>query len=95
MQADQSFVRVTPHATSFVGGDAVELYRLKALRMAIRMHKTCGMIPTRGVTITKMLAQVTMLTKKPYTGKTKHDAAIADLNARIAAAEASMPVERG
>jgi TPP-dependent pyruvate/acetoin dehydrogenase alpha subunit len=77
---------------SFVGGDAVELFRITAMRSAIKMHRDCGMIPTRGMTITKMLAAVTAITGKPYKGKTKHDAAIADLDARIAAAKASMPV---
>lgn len=94
MQTDQS--RIIAHASggiSFVGRDAVEVFRLKAMRSAIRLHKSCGMIPTRGMTITKMLAAVTALTGKPYKGKAKHDLALADLDARIDAYDAAIPVE--
>ncbi len=79
-------------ATSFNGPDAVDLFRLITLRQGINMHKRFGMIPTRGVTITRMLEMVTAFSGKPYKGKTKHDAALADLDARIAALKASMPV---
>jgi hypothetical protein len=93
MQTNQDHIRVhSGGGMTFVGGDAVELYRLAAMRSAINLHKVSGMIPTRGMTITKMLANVTALTGKAYKGKAKHDLALADLDARIAAAKASMPV---
>lgn len=80
-------------ATSFNGSDAVDLYRLMVLRQSIHMHQRFGMIPTRGVTITRMLGMVTAFSGKPYKGKTKHDAALSDLDARIAALKASMPIQ--
>ena len=80
-------------AVTYEGVDAVKLYGLKALRRGIQLHRDCGMIPTRGVTITKMLASASAITGKTYKGKTKHDAAIADLTATIDAAMASMPIE--
>ena len=79
---------------SFVGPDAVDLFRLHHLRQGISMHQKFGMIPTRGVTITRMLQMVTDITGKPYKGKTKHDAALADLTARIDALMASLPIEK-
>lgn len=80
-------------AITYEGRDAVTLYGLIALRSAIRLHQKCGMIPTRGVTITRLLASASSFTGKPYKGKTKHDAAIADLTLTIDAAKAAMPVE--
>ncbi|UTC28480.1 hypothetical protein GURKE_04780 [Brevundimonas phage vB_BpoS-Gurke] len=80
-------------AVTFDGRDAVKLYGLVSLRAAIKLHRDTGMIPTRGVTITKMLASASTVTGKAYKGKTKHDAAIADLTATIDAAKAAMPVE--
>lgn len=95
MQANQDHIRVhRDGGMSFVGRDAVEVYRLKSLRSFINLHKRSGMIPTRGVTITAMLGEVTKLTGKPYKGKTKHDAALADLDQHIAALDATIPVER-
>lgn len=79
-------------AVCYSGPDAVDIFRLKTLRNGIDMHKKFGMIPTRGVTITKMLAMVTAFSGKTYKGKTKHDAAMADLDARINGLMASMPI---
>ena len=54
--------------TSYNGPDAVDLFRLKTLRSGISMHQKFGMIPTRGVTITKMLGMVTAITGKNTRG---------------------------
>lgn len=91
----QSYVQVSPNggAVSFVGPDAISLFRVKTLKRAVALHKSCGMIMTRGATITKVLAQVSLLTGKAYKGATKHDAALADLTAHIAALECAMPIE--
>jgi len=88
-----SYVEVSPSTgTAFVGSDAVSLFRVTTLRSGIRMHGKFGMIPTRGMTITKMLALATQITGKPYKGKAKHDAAIADLTAHIDALTCAMPI---
>jgi len=63
--AEESYVSQGKHGvTSFVGPDATELFRVITLRASIKMHRDCGMIPTRGVTITKMFAMC-----ERYTGK--------------------------
>jgi hypothetical protein len=79
-------------AAAYVGPDAVDLFRVKQIRTFIKLHQSCGMIPTRGVTITKLLAAATAITGKPYKGATKHAAAIADLTAHIDATLAGMPI---
>lgn len=79
-------------SVAFVGADAIGLFRAKALRSAIKLHKACGIIPTRGMTITRLLGEVTKLSGKPYKGKTKHDSAIQALDAHIAAMECALPI---
>lgn len=72
-------------------GDAIPLYQVITLRAAIKLHKACGMIPTRGMTITRMFQSAKNVTGKTYK-RGQHDAAIADLTLWIDAAKASMPV---
>lgn len=79
---------------SFNGPDAVDLFRLVTIKHSIKMHRDLGMIPTRGMTITRLLAIVSGYTGKAYKGKNKHNDAMADLEARIAALKASMPIEQ-
>lgn len=66
-------------AVSIVGPEALDLFRLTALRTAIRLYARTGMIPTRGVGITKLLRQVTNITQRRYTGANRFDCAIRDL----------------
>jgi hypothetical protein len=89
----ESYVEVGENgAVSFVGRDAVELMRLRVLQSSIKMHRDLGMIPTRGMGITQLLGIVSEYTGKAYKGKRKHDEALADLDQRIAAWEASLEV---
>lgn len=88
-----SAIIISSHSTTFAGPDAVALFRVKTIRSAIKLHKATGMMMTRGATITKMLGEVTKLTGKRYTGATKHDAAMADLDQHIAALTCAMPIE--
>jgi len=74
------------------GPDAMALMKAATLRGAIRMHKACGMIPTRGVGPKQMKALATEITRKPYKGKEWHAAAIADLDTWIATMKAALPV---
>jgi hypothetical protein len=91
MQTNDSSA-VTHHngGTTFTG-DAIHLYRAVTLKSAIKLHKACGMIPTRGMTITKMLGSAEQITGKKYK-RGQHDVAITDLTAWIEAAKASMPI---
>ena len=80
--------------TAYVGLDATRLYRVRTLKSFIDLHKKTGMIPTRGVTITKMFKMA-----KEYTGQTykrgEHDRAVNDLNVWIANMMAALPVVEG
>lgn len=90
-----SFLQVDDQGkvSSYVGPDAVELYRVKTLRSFILLWQRTKIIPTRGVTITKMLAQASAITKKPYKVKQTQVAAD-DLAKWIGAMLAAIPVEK-
>lgn len=53
---------------SYVGPDAVEFFRVKLLHSAINLWIDTGghILPTRGATISKMLAQAGAVTGKTY-----------------------------
>ena len=88
-----SYVTTSPlgQITSFVGPNATQLFRARVLKNALQLHAKCGIIPSRGITITKMLTLATTYTKKPYR-RGQSTQAIEDLNAYCAALEASLPV---
>lgn len=77
--------------TSYVGPDATHLFRAKMLRSAIKLHHKTGMIPIRGVTITKMFAIA-----KQYTGQNykrgEHERAISDLTVWIETMLSALPI---
>ena len=75
----------------FVGPDATDLFRVRVIRASILMHKQCGIIPTRGVTITRLFQIASGYTGKPYK-RGQHDQALADLDRHLAAFTASMPI---
>lgn len=82
--------------SALVGPDAVNLFRAIQLKGAIKLYRQTGMIPTRGVTITKMLEIATKdYTHKAYKGKNKCEAAEADLQEWVEAMKAAMPVVEG
>jgi hypothetical protein len=63
-----SFIKTSDAATSFVGPDAIKLYQAKSLEKMLRLYAKTGMIPTRGVTLTKMLTLAANIIgrDKPY-----------------------------
>jgi len=73
-------------------GDAIQLYAAAQLRGSITLYIKCGLIPTRGVTIRRMLD----ITKK-YTGKDyknsrgEQQRAVEDLTVWINTMKAAMP----
>lgn len=83
-----------PHGTTFSGPDAVDLYRAISLRAALTLWTKTKMIPTRGLTITKMLALCTSYTGKTYK-RTQVPQAIADLQVWIATMQSAIPVSSG
>lgn len=49
-----------------ITGDNVFIYRALATRKAIQLYQRAGIIPTRGMTITKLLAIATSITGNKY-----------------------------
>lgn len=56
----------TGGCASFVGKDAVNLYRAITLKSALSTYARSGMLMTRGVSATGMLVMATQYTGKPY-----------------------------
>jgi hypothetical protein len=67
------------------------LYQATALRVSLELYKKTGMIPTRGVTITKMMQLATTFSKKPYK-RGQIDVAIQDVKEWCEAMKAAMPI---
>ncbi len=81
-------------ATSFVGPDATKLAAAIILRSAIKLWAKSGIIPTRGVTISKMLSLASNYTGKTYrAGKAGAAKAQSDLTIWIDAMQAAIPVQ--
>lgn len=82
-------------AITFSGPDAVAYHRAVSLQFALKLYKDSGgrIIPTRGMTITKMLAIATQITQKPYK-RGQIDAAIADVKAWADTMRAALPEYR-
>lgn len=77
--------------TSYVGPDATRLFAAIALRSALKMYASCGVIPTRGVTISKMLTRASEITRKRYK-RGEALLAAADIDAWILAMRAALPI---
>jgi hypothetical protein len=91
---DDSHITITDNGgMSFVGADAVDLYRVMTLRSSIDLHRKCGLIPTRGVTITKMFKLAGQYTGQTYK-RGQHERAIADLTVWIETMKSALPIEK-
>lgn len=78
-------------ASSFVGPDAVSMYRAALIATSLKLWVKTGIIPTRGFGITKMLAEATRITGKKYTRKTATQAS-ADVTLFVQEMKAALPV---
>lgn len=90
----QSYIMRSPSGSvSYVGPQATELCVIFTLRSAISLYVKSGgkIIPTRGMTITKMLSRAAQLTGKPYK-RSQGQQAISDLSAKAAALVESLPI---
>lgn len=76
---------------SFVGPDAVNLYRAITLRSALSLFAKTGMVPTRGVTATSMLAMASEYTGKKYK-RGQHQQAANDMVTWIETMKAALPI---
>lgn len=95
MSNDESYIEHGKYGTTtIVGPDAQALYRALIIKSAIKLYKDTngGVIPTRGMTITRMLQAATKITSKQYKRGLKGcDAAIADLQTWCDAMKAALP----
>jgi hypothetical protein len=82
----------TGEARSFVGPDAVEVFRVATLASALGLLKV-GITPTRGLTMKKALAMVTPYTGQTYKGKKDIERARADLKVWLQAMKSALPTE--
>lgn len=87
-----SYVDIHEHGgATFVGPDAVNLFRAMALKAALNMYARCKMIPTPGVTATMLLEMA-----GEYSGKTyqrgEHMNAAVDVAIWIDTMKAAIPV---
>ena len=81
---------------SYVGPKGVNVFRLRVLAGAIRLYAKCGVIPTRGVTISKMMKQAEADTGKKFKRGAYIEAAEAlDLVMRQQAAEVAAEMKGG
>lgn len=79
-------------ATSYVGRDATELYRVNLLKISIRLWVKTGLKPTRGVGIRKMLAMAERYTGRKY--KTSEASqAIDDLHNWVTTMVSALPIK--
>lgn len=79
-------------ATSYVGSDATQLFRVNMLKSAIRLYVKTGIIPTRGMGIKKMLKAAEQYTGRKY--KTSEaNVAIEDLHHWVTCMVSALPIQ--
>lgn len=92
MTNDNSSITVTKGvATTYSGPDATNLFRCKMLKSMIGLHRKTGMIPTRGVTITKMFTMAQEYTGQKYK-RGEHLRAEEDLGVWISTMLSALPI---
>jgi hypothetical protein len=74
----------------YYGSDATQLFRVRMIKSAIELHKKTGLIPTRGVTITKLFKAAGQYTGQTYK-RGEHDRAASDLGVWIATMMSALP----
>ena len=89
---DESYIKASATGVSFVGPDAVHMYRALTLMNAIALHKRSGIIPHRGMGIMRMFEQAQEFTGQTYK-RGEHDRAIDDLHVWIQVMRSSLPVD--
>lgn len=90
-----SFIRYSKsrgEATSYVGRDATQLYRVNMIKISIKLWMKTGMMPTRGVTITKLLKMAEQYTGRKYK-KSEAAYAVEDLHNWVTTMVSALPIE--
>lgn len=79
-------------AVSFVGADAITCYKAAMLKSHIGLYQKCGMIPTRGFGISKMLAAANAILGTKYK-RTQLDACREHLGVFVQTMKSALPTE--
>lgn len=79
-------------ATSYVGRDATQLFRVNMLKVSIRLWCKTGMKPTRGVGIRKMLDMAYQYTGRRYKTSEAMEA-VDDLHNWVTCMVSAMPIK--
>ena len=90
-----SFIRYSKgrkEAVSYVGTDATTLYRVNMIKVSIKLWMKTGMMPTRGVTITKLLKMAEQYTGRKYK-KSEAAYAVEDLHNWVTTMISALPIE--
>jgi hypothetical protein len=93
--SEDSYIRYSRgrgEATSYVGRDATQLYRVNMIKVSIKLWMKTGMMPTRGVTITKLLKMAEQYTGRKYK-KSEAAYAIEDLHNWVTTMISALPIE--
>jgi hypothetical protein len=93
--SEDSYIRYSKsrgEATSYVGRDATELFRVNMIKVSIKLYMKTGMIPTRGVTINKMLKMAEQYTGRKYK-KSEAAYAVEDLHNWVTTMVSALPIE--
>jgi hypothetical protein len=89
----ESYIKANRHgATTFVGPDATELFRVATLSSALGLLSK-GITPTRGLTSKKAFAMASTYTGKKYK-RGGHEEARRDLKVWIETMKSAIPVIR-
>ena len=78
-------------ATTYVGHDATQLYRVNMLKTCIKLWIKTGMMPTRGVGIHKMLKMAEVYTGRKYK-KSEAKYAVEDLHNWVTMMVSALPI---
>lgn len=85
-----SQITVSQSAITYEGPDAIQMFRVSQIRMALRGLKI-GLMPTRGVGKRRVLDMAGEISGKHYK-LNQLDVAISDMSSWIEAAKAAMPI---
>ncbi len=87
----ESYIESNSGHTTFVGPDATKLYQAMTLVSGLRMYAKCGIIPTRGWPVSRMIALASQFTGKRYK-RGEASKAAADVQIWIEAMKTALPI---
>jgi len=93
IQSDSEIRHHAGGGTTITGPDAMNYFRAVQIKLFIGLHIKTGMIPTRGVTISRMLKMATEYTGQKYkNSRPEWERARADMEVWCATMKAALPI---